>query len=53
MELAINQLIKIIIGIVVIVMVVSALYFFGGHISDFFKNLPQGNPTQIIFFMIK
>lgn len=40
MDLTISQLIKIIIGILVIVMVVSGLYFFGNYISDFFGNLP-------------
>ena len=42
MDLTISQLIKIIIGIVVIVMVVSGLSFFGNYISDFFGNLPGG-----------
>lgn len=42
MDLTISQLIKIIIGILVIVMVVSGFYFFGNYISDFFGNLPGG-----------
>ncbi|MCH8945902.1 MAG: hypothetical protein IIA85_03195 [Nanoarchaeota archaeon] len=43
MDLTISQLIKIIIGVLVIVMVVSGLYFFGDYVSDFFGNLPGGN----------
>ena len=46
MELTINQLIKIIIGVLVVVMVVSGLFFFGSYISDFLGNLPGGNATK-------
>lgn len=53
MELAINQLIKILIGLVVIVLVISALFFFGANISDFFKNLPGGNTSEIILTLLK
>jgi|TARA_Y100000310_G_C20539912_1_gene742713 F0F1-type ATP synthase assembly protein I len=42
MELTTNQLIKIILGLLVVVLVVSALYFFGSNISDFFSNLSGG-----------
>jgi hypothetical protein len=43
MELTFNNLIKIIIGILVFVVVVSGLYiFFKDYVIDFFKNLPSG-----------
>ncbi len=43
MELTINQLIKIIIGIFVVVVVVIGLYlFFKDSVISFFKNLPAG-----------
>jgi hypothetical protein len=42
-ELTINQLIKIIIGILVVVAVVGGLYFFfKDSVMDFFNNLPTG-----------
>jgi len=42
-ELAINQLIKIILGVLVVVAVVGGLYlFFRGSVLDFFKGLPSG-----------
>jgi hypothetical protein len=46
MDLTISQLIKIIIGVLVVVMVVSGLYFFGNYISDFMSNLPGGNLSK-------
>jgi hypothetical protein len=42
MELSIEQLVKIIIGVVVIVVVIGGLVFFGSYITDFFKNIPTG-----------
>ena len=48
MELTIETLIKIVIGIFVIVLVVSGLYFFGSNISDFFKSLPGGNVSETL-----
>ena len=42
MELTIEQLIKIIIGVLVIVVVIAGLVFFGGRIYDFFNNLSTG-----------
>ena len=42
MELTIEQLIKIIIGVLVIVAVVGGLILFGSYISDFFSNLSTG-----------
>jgi len=49
-ELTINQLIKIILGIFVVVVVVVALYFiFKEKIIGFFKDLPTGGePIQFI-----
>ena len=48
MDLTISQLIKIILGVLVVVVVVSGLYFFGSYISDFFKNLPGGNLSKFV-----
>jgi hypothetical protein len=42
-ELTITQLIKIILGILVVVAVVAGIgFFFKDYIIDFFKNLPSG-----------
>ncbi len=39
-EIAINKLIKIILGIIVVAVVVTGVYFvFKGQVIDFFKNL--------------
>lgn len=49
MELAMNQLVKIILGVVVIVVVIGALYIaFKNHIIDFFKNLPGNESAKFI-----
>lgn len=40
MELTINQLIKIIIGVVVVAAVIGGLVLISGNIATFFKNLP-------------
>ncbi len=51
--LAINQLIKIILGVVVIAVVVVGLYFFGSYISDFFKNfVPQDKPIKFVLSLL-
>lgn len=51
MELTITQLIKIILGILVVVAVVGGLgFFFKDYIMDFFKNLPSG---ELILFLLK
>ena len=49
-ELAINQLIKIILGVIVFVVVVSGIYLlFKNYFIDFFKNIPSvGNNTLLI-----
>ena len=42
-ELTISQLIKIILGILVVVVVVGGLgFFFKNYVIDFFNNLPTG-----------
>ena len=40
MELTIGQLIKIVIGVVVIAVVIGGVYLFGQDFMSFFKNLP-------------
>ncbi|MCK5043893.1 hypothetical protein KAR52_02740 [Candidatus Pacearchaeota archaeon] len=53
-ELTINQLIKIILGIFVVVAVVGGLYlFFKNSVIDFFKNLFGNNSTKFIFALLK
>lgn len=52
--IAIEQLIKIILGIVVVAAVVIGLYFFGSQITDFFRNLPGGNePVKLALHLTK
>ena len=52
MELTINQLIKIIIGLVVVVVVVIGVYmFFKENILDFFGNLPGGKTDLVLSFL--
>lgn len=51
--LAINQLIKIILGVFVVVAVATAFYFFGNYITDFFKNLPGGNVPKFILLLFR
>ena len=42
-ELTVSQLIKLILGILVVVAVITGVYFlFKGNILGFFKNLPEG-----------
>ena len=51
MELTINEVIKITIGIFVVVIIVGGLYlFFKNYVIDFFKNLPSGNAK---FFLVE
>ncbi|MBT4376001.1 hypothetical protein HOD29_01355 [archaeon] len=48
-ELTVNQLIKLILGVVVVVVVIGGLYLvFKNKIIDFFKNIPTGEPVQLI-----
>ena len=44
--LAINQLIKILLGVFVVVAVATGLYFFGNYVTDFFGNQLGGNLTK-------
>lgn len=55
MELAINQLIKIILGIFVVAIVIGGIYFFfTNYVIDFFKNVPTGNKTgEAILVLLK
>lgn len=47
MELTIENLIKIIIGVIVFVVVVLGIYFFfKGTLIDFFKNLVPDKPKE-------
>ena len=50
--LAINQLIKIILGVFVVVAVATSLYLFGSYITDFFKNIPGGNLSKFILYLL-
>lgn len=53
-ELTISQLIKIIIGIVVVVVVIIGLYlFFKEYVSGFFSNIGGGEPSEFFLGLIK
>jgi len=53
-ELTINQLIKIMIGILVVVVVVVGLYFFfKNYVLDFFQNQIGGNVSEIFMSLLK
>ncbi len=53
MELTIQNLIKIILGVLVFVVVVFGIYlFFKDTVIDFFKNMGNGS-SSIIFSLIK
>lgn len=52
-ELTIEQLIKIILGLLVVVAVIIGLYFaFKNQIIDFFQNLPGGEETAKLFLSL-
>ncbi len=54
MELTIQNLIKIIIGVLVFVVVVLGLYFFfKDYVIDFFKNIGGNQTAEIIISLIK
>ncbi|MBU4069724.1 MAG: hypothetical protein KJ646_01970 [Nanoarchaeota archaeon] len=54
MELTIEQLIKIIVGVFVVVIVVISLYFFfKNYVIDFFNNTLGGNITSFVLFLLK
>ncbi len=53
-ELTIGQLIKIILGILVVIAVVIGLFFFfKNYILDYFKNMPGGNSSKLIICLLK
>ncbi|MBU2053231.1 MAG: hypothetical protein ABIJ14_01220 [Nanoarchaeota archaeon] len=53
MELTIEQLIKIIIGVLVLVVVVGGLgFFFKDYVIDFFRNLPGGDTGKLVLRLI-
>jgi len=54
MALEIEELIKIIIGLVVVVVVVVGIYLlFKNQIFDFFKGFSAGNVTKIFLSILK
>jgi hypothetical protein len=53
-ELTIEQLIKIILGILVVVAVVAGLYLvFKGKFFDFIKGISVGDSTKIFMGLVK
>ncbi len=53
-ELTLNQLIKIIIGILVVVVVVLGLYFFfKEYVIGYFQDLPGEGATDLVLGLIK
>jgi len=52
-ELTINELIKLIIGILVVVAVVVAVYIvFKDHVLEFIKGIPSGEPEKILLALV-
>ncbi len=52
-ELTINQLIKLILAILVIIAVVVGVYFvFKNKVADFIHNIPSGNVSDLILSLI-
>jgi len=53
-ELTVGQLIKIIIGVLVVVVVVFGIYvFFKTYVIDFFKNMAGGNSAESFLAFLK
>ena len=53
-ELTIEQLIKIIVGVIVVVVVVAGVYvFFKSKVFDFFQGISVGNSTNFFMALIK
>ena len=51
-ELTVGQIIKLILGVLVVVAVITGLYFaFRNNIIDFFENLP-GNSSKLFLVLI-
>ena len=54
MELTIENLIKIIIGVLVFVIVVLGVYFFfKDYVIDFFKNIVGNQTAEIVIGLLK
>jgi hypothetical protein len=54
MELTIQNLIKIIIGVLVFVVVIFGIYFFfKDYVIDFFKNIVGNQTAEIVISLIK
>lgn len=54
MELTIENLIKIIIGVLVFVVVVLGIYFFfRDYVIDFFKNIGENKPAEAILTFLR
>ena len=53
-DIAVENIIKIILGLLVVVAVVAGVYlFFKYHVIDFFKGLGGDKPAQIFLAIIK
>ena len=53
-ELTIEQIIKLILGMVVVVVIIVALYFvFKNQIMEFFNTLSPGNVDKVFLSLIK
>jgi hypothetical protein len=53
-ELTIGQLIKIILGVLVLVVVaVGLFFFFKNYVIDFFKNMAGGNSSALFLNLLK
>jgi len=52
-NLTIEQLIKLILGIIVVVAVIIGVYFiFKDYIIDFFKNAPTGEAIKVVLILL-
>lgn len=52
MELTIENLIKIILGVLVVAAIAYGLYlFFSNHVIDFFKNMGSNNPVKFLMIL--
>jgi hypothetical protein len=53
-ELTVEQIIKLILGITVVVVVIFGIYLiFKGRFMEFFKSLSPGNSTKLILSLIR
>ena len=53
MELTINQLIKIIIGVLVVALVVGGLVLVSNNFTGFFKSLPGNDSSKLFLNLLK